>query len=54
MERARLRGPELTFAAELAPWYVRAEPAAMERAIVNILDNAVKFGPARTARWRWP
>ncbi|MFG2653187.1 ATP-binding protein [Streptomyces sp. NPDC048436] len=45
LERARLRGPELTFAADLAPWYVRAEPAALERAIVNILDNAVKFGP---------
>ncbi|MEU5954805.1 HAMP domain-containing sensor histidine kinase [Streptomyces sp. NPDC047525] len=45
LERARLRGPELTFAADLAPWYVRAEPAALERATVNILDNAVKFGP---------
>ncbi|MFE6162937.1 sensor histidine kinase [Streptomyces sp. NPDC056486] len=45
LERARLRGPELTFTADLAPWYVRAEPAALERAIVNILDNAVKFGP---------
>ncbi len=45
LERARLRGPELTFAADLAPWYVRAEPAALERAVVNLLDNAVKFGP---------
>ncbi|MFI6089456.1 sensor histidine kinase [Streptomyces sp. NPDC051218] len=45
LERARLRGPELTFTADLAPWYVRAEPPALERAIVNILDNAVKFGP---------
>ncbi|GGS17798.1 two-component sensor histidine kinase [Streptomyces aureoverticillatus] len=46
LERARLRGPELTFDADLHPWYVRAEAAALERAIVNILDNAVKFGPA--------
>lgn len=45
LQRARLRGPELTFEADLAPWYVRAEPPALERAIVNILDNAVKFGP---------
>jgi two-component system sensor histidine kinase MprB len=45
LERARLRGPELTFAAELATWYVRAEPAALERALVNVLDNAVKFSP---------
>ncbi|WLQ35257.1 HAMP domain-containing sensor histidine kinase [Streptomyces castrisilvae] len=45
LQRARLRGPELTITAELAPWYVRAEPAALERAIVNVLDNAVKFSP---------
>ncbi|MCO6734726.1 two-component sensor histidine kinase, partial [Streptomyces sp. EL9] len=47
LRRARLRGPELTITAELAPWYVRAEPAALERAVVNVLDNAVKFSPAR-------
>ncbi|MFC9234740.1 ATP-binding protein [Streptomyces decoyicus] len=45
LERARLRGPSLTIAADLAPWYVRAEPAALERAVVNLLDNAVKFSP---------
>ncbi|MEV7284631.1 HAMP domain-containing sensor histidine kinase [Streptomyces sp. NPDC093252] len=45
LRRARLRGPELTITADLHPWYVRAEPAALERAIVNILDNAVKFSP---------
>ncbi|WP_405760359.1 HAMP domain-containing histidine kinase [Streptomyces sp. NBC_01420] len=45
LHRARLRGPELTITEDLAPWYVRAEPAALERAIVNVLDNAVKFSP---------
>ncbi|MFH8937124.1 HAMP domain-containing sensor histidine kinase [Streptomyces griseosporeus] len=45
LRRARLRGPELTITASLEPWYVRAEPAALERAVVNILDNAVKFSP---------
>ncbi|WP_329572542.1 sensor histidine kinase [Streptomyces sp. NBC_01361] len=45
LERAALRGPELKITSELAPWYVRAEPAALERAIVNLLDNAVKFSP---------
>ncbi|WNI23392.1 HAMP domain-containing sensor histidine kinase [Streptomyces sp. ITFR-16] len=45
LQRARLRGPELTVTADLAPWYVRAEPAALERAVVNVLDNAVKFSP---------
>jgi two-component system sensor histidine kinase MprB len=45
LHRARLRGPELTITADLQPWFVRAEPSALERAIVNILDNAVKFSP---------
>ncbi|MER7666049.1 MULTISPECIES: HAMP domain-containing sensor histidine kinase [unclassified Streptomyces] len=45
LERVRLRGPELTFASDVSPWYVRAEPAALERALVNVLDNAVKFSP---------
>ncbi|RDG30018.1 sensor histidine kinase, partial [Streptomyces corynorhini] len=46
LERARLRGPDLTIEADLNPWYVRAEPAALERALVNVLDNAVKFSPS--------
>ncbi|MFI6037835.1 ATP-binding protein [Streptomyces sp. NPDC051315] len=45
LRRARLRGPELTITASLEPWYTRAEPSALERAVVNILDNAVKFSP---------
>ncbi|MEG3627551.1 sensor histidine kinase [Streptomyces poriticola] len=45
LRRARLRGPELTIHADVRPWYVRGEPAALERAVVNILDNAVKFSP---------
>ncbi|WP_369390231.1 ATP-binding protein [Streptomyces sp. CG1] len=45
LRRARLRGPELTITSDLEPWYVRGEPTALERAVVNILDNAVKFSP---------
>ncbi|MDN3297391.1 HAMP domain-containing sensor histidine kinase [Streptomyces ficellus] len=46
LQRARLRGPELTITAEdIRPWYVRAEAAGLERALVNVLDNAVKFSP---------
>ncbi|NJP69453.1 HAMP domain-containing sensor histidine kinase [Streptomyces sp. C1-2] len=45
LRRARLRGPELTITADVEPWYVRAEPSSLERAVVNILDNAVKFSP---------
>ncbi|MEU6062316.1 HAMP domain-containing sensor histidine kinase [Streptomyces sp. NPDC047097] len=47
LDRVRLRaGPDLTLtASDPDPWYVRAEPAALERALVNVLDNAVKFSP---------
>ncbi|GAA2549027.1 MULTISPECIES: sensor histidine kinase [Streptomyces] len=45
LRRARLRGPELAITADVRPWYVRAEPSALERAVVNVLDNAVKFSP---------
>ncbi|WP_329520612.1 sensor histidine kinase [Spirillospora sp. NBC_01491] len=45
VERARLRGPGLTVVADAAPWYVSGDPASLERAVVNLLDNAVKFSP---------
>ncbi|MCX5198782.1 HAMP domain-containing histidine kinase [Streptomyces sp. NBC_00249] len=45
LSRARLRGPELVFTSALEPWFVRGEAAALERAVVNVLDNAVKFSP---------
>jgi two-component system sensor histidine kinase MprB len=46
LERARRRtGPDLKITTELAPWYLRAEPSALERAVINLLDNAVKFSP---------
>ncbi|MFE6780434.1 sensor histidine kinase [Streptomyces sp. NPDC057702] len=45
VERARLRGKDVRITARLAPWYVPAEPAALERAVINLLDNAVKFSP---------
>jgi two-component system, OmpR family, sensor histidine kinase MprB len=45
LRRARLRGPDLKIIADVAPWFVRSEASALERAIVNLLDNAVKFSP---------
>ncbi|MEY9962780.1 two-component system sensor histidine kinase MprB [Streptacidiphilus sp. MAP12-16] len=45
LDRARLRGPGLTFNVDLKPWYVRADAHTMERAVINLLDNAVKFSP---------
>lgn len=45
MERARLRGSGLEFSSDLGEWYVLSEPSALERAVLNLLDNAVKFSP---------
>nr|WP_280727213.1 HAMP domain-containing sensor histidine kinase [Kitasatospora sp. MAA4] len=45
LDRARLRGPGLDFTVELSPWYARVDVHAMERAVINLLDNAVKFSP---------
>lgn len=54
VERVRLRGPDVTFAADAEDshaWYVRGESAALERAVVNLLDNAVKFSPPGGTVW---
>jgi two-component system sensor histidine kinase MprB len=45
VERARLRGPGLYFDVEVEPWFVQGDPTALDRAVVNLLDNAVKFSP---------
>jgi two-component system sensor histidine kinase MprB len=46
VERARLRGPDLRIEAVTKPWYVHGDPGSLERAVVNLLDNAVKFSPS--------
>ncbi|MFD9129409.1 sensor histidine kinase [Kitasatospora sp. NPDC059571] len=45
VERARLRGPGLVFDVAIDPWYVHGDAAALERAVINLLDNAVKYSP---------
>ncbi|MER6365793.1 HAMP domain-containing sensor histidine kinase [Kitasatospora sp. NPDC001527] len=45
LERAKLRGPGLVFETATTPWYVHADAAALERAVINLLDNAVKYSP---------
>ncbi|MYT21122.1 HAMP domain-containing protein, partial [Streptomyces sp. SID7760] len=45
VRRSRLRGPGLTFKEKLGQWYVCGDPHSLERAIVNLLDNAIKFSP---------
>ena len=45
LTRARRRGPGLYFDVELEPLFLVGEPDSLERAITNLLDNAVKFSP---------
>ncbi|MCD0485598.1 HAMP domain-containing histidine kinase [Streptacidiphilus sp. ASG 303] len=45
VDRGRLRGPGLRFEVRLESWYVRGDAHALERAVVNLLDNAVKYSP---------
>jgi two-component system sensor histidine kinase MprB len=45
VERARSRWPAVSFDAELAGADVLARPAALERAVLNVLDNAAKWSP---------
>jgi two-component system sensor histidine kinase MprB len=45
VERARSRAPEAVFVTALAPVQVRVDPVLVERAVGNLLDNAVKYSP---------
>jgi two-component system sensor histidine kinase MprB len=45
VERARRRAPSVTFATALTPGSVRAQPVLLERAVLNVLDNAAKWSP---------
>ena len=46
VERAKSRAPQMTFVTSLAPAQVNADPVLLERAISNLIDNAVKWSPA--------
>ena len=46
VERVRRRAPGLTIDTALDDWWVLGHAAALERAVTNILDNAVKWSPA--------
>ena len=45
VERVRRRAQGLTFDVEAAPWEITGQPAALERAVTNLLDNAAKWSP---------
>ncbi|MGW0805383.1 HAMP domain-containing sensor histidine kinase [Nonomuraea sp. NPDC002799] len=42
-DRARLRGAEVV--TDLRPWYVVGSATSLERAVLNLIDNAAKFSP---------
>ena len=45
VERARRRAPALVLDVALEPGSVRAQPALLERAVLNVVDNATKWSP---------
>ena len=45
VERAQARAPQVTFNTALEHSTVQADPVLLDRAISNLLDNAVKYGP---------
>jgi two-component system, OmpR family, sensor histidine kinase MprB len=46
LDRARRRAGEIEFSVSLQPWVLTGDPGALERAVLNLLDNAVKFSPS--------
>jgi two-component system, OmpR family, sensor histidine kinase MprB len=49
IRRATRHHPDVPFEADLAPTTVVGQPASLERAITNLLDNAAKWSPAGAA-----
>ena len=45
VERVRRRAPALVISTDVEPWTLRGNPALLERAVVNVLDNAAKWTP---------
>jgi two-component system, OmpR family, sensor histidine kinase MprB len=45
VERAKSRAPEVTFVTSLTPVQVSVDPVLVERAVGNLLDNAIKYSP---------
>jgi two-component system sensor histidine kinase MprB len=45
VERTQMRAPQVRFVTALSPTLVMADPVLLERAVSNLLDNAVKYSP---------
>ncbi|MDQ3764060.1 MAG: HAMP domain-containing histidine kinase [Actinomycetota bacterium] len=46
LARAGRRAPGIRFEVDLAPWSLLGDANALERAVLNLLDNAAKWSPA--------
>ncbi|HEX6403708.1 MAG TPA: HAMP domain-containing sensor histidine kinase [Pseudonocardiaceae bacterium] len=46
LARAGRRAPDVQFDVDLAPWSLLGDANALERAVLNLLDNAAKWSPA--------
>jgi two-component system sensor histidine kinase MprB len=51
VERARRRAPSVAFDVQLMPGSIRAHPALLERAVLNVVDNAAKWSPPGGIIW---
>jgi len=51
LARAARRGPNITFHTSLEPVPILGDASTLERAITNLLDNAVKFSPSDGEIW---
>ncbi|MDT7728628.1 MAG: two-component system, OmpR family, sensor histidine kinase MprB [Actinomycetota bacterium] len=49
LDRARRRAGDIEFDVNLQPWTLMGDSNSLERAVLNLLDNAVKFSPDGTA-----
>ncbi len=45
LERVRRRRSGIEFESQLRPWFVFGDEAGLERALLNVLDNAAKWSP---------
>jgi len=45
LERARRRTTTVEFVAHLQPWFIYGHEAGLQRAVLNVLDNAAKWSP---------
>jgi two-component system sensor histidine kinase MprB len=45
LERVRRRRATVEFVARLEPWFIYGHEAGLQRAVLNVLDNAAKWSP---------